>query len=60
MLLLKRNSLHQHDKWGLPGGNIEDTGAPAAGHVQKTAPCLATAAPLTPLLLMWPALTGCI
>lgn len=24
VLLLKRNSLHNKDKWGLPGGNIED------------------------------------
>jgi ADP-ribose pyrophosphatase YjhB (NUDIX family) len=27
VLLLKRNSLHHHDKWGLPGGNIEESGA---------------------------------
>lgn len=24
MLLLKRNSLHNHDKWGLPGGNVDE------------------------------------
>ncbi len=24
MLLLRRNSLHHHNKWGLPGGNIDD------------------------------------
>ena len=24
VLLLKRNSLHNHDKWGLPGGNVDE------------------------------------
>ena len=27
VLLLQRNSLHHHGKWGLPGGNLDDADA---------------------------------